>query len=163
MRELSRLDPDPKVWMGSGGRDNPGRALLGLIVMVCDSARMNPVLQAIAGGWNNGTKFTKELMDYIKNWPVISRTTLLDWRDHAYHGWPQNRTLESIGIMSPEDALKLVPLVFNDPDRICPPYYDFAKLYILFVVSLLICCHKIMSIGHWFNFFGLEPMTYCLA
>ena len=34
VRELSRLDPDPKVWMGSGGRDNPGRALLGLIVMV---------------------------------------------------------------------------------------------------------------------------------
>ena len=109
MRELSRLDPDPKVWMGSGGRDNPGRALLGLIVMVCDSARMNPVLQAIAGGWNNGTKFTKELMDYIKNWPVISRT-LLDWRDHAYQGWPQNRTLESIGIIyEPRRCTKTCP------------------------------------------------------
>ena len=115
MRELSRFT----------GSEDAKRSLVGLMIMVCDSARMNPVLQAIAGGWNNGTKFTKELMDYIKNGPVISRA-LLDWRDHAYQGWPQHRTLESIGIMSPEDALKLVPLVLNDPDRICarrrPPY-----------------------------------------
>jgi len=95
------------------------------MIMVCDSARMEPVREAMAGGWENGTKLTKQLNNYRGNWPVISGA-LLDWRDHAYQGWPQNRTLESNGIMSPEDALKLVPLVFNDPDRICarrwPPY-----------------------------------------
>ncbi|CAD6255294.1 unnamed protein product [Miscanthus lutarioriparius] len=115
VRELSRFTD-------KGPSEKAKRSLVGLMIMVCDSARMNPVLQAIAGGWNNGTKFTKELMGYIKNWPVISGA-LLDWRDHAYQGWPQNSTLESMGITSADDALKLVPLVFNHPDRICPPYY----------------------------------------
>ena len=111
------------------GRDSEEakRSLVGLMIMVCDSARMEPVREAMAGGWNKGgTELTEQLNNYdSRNWKVISGA-LLDWRDHAYQGWPQNRTLESSGIMSPEDALKLVPLVRNHPDRIFarrrPPY-----------------------------------------
>jgi hypothetical protein len=94
--------------------NQPRVSLLVLMVMACDSARMEPVRDAIAGGWDNGTGLTKKLKDYRRNWPVISGV-LLDWRDHAYQGWPQNEELEKIGIRSPEDALKVVPLVFNDP------------------------------------------------
>ncbi|CAD6255288.1 unnamed protein product [Miscanthus lutarioriparius] len=102
----------------SGGRGSveAKRSLVGLMIMVCDSAGMEPVREAIAGGWNEGRTAFTEQFKYRLMWPVISRV-LLDWRDHAYQGWPQNRTLESMGFTSPEDALKLVPLVFNDRDR----------------------------------------------
>jgi len=109
------------------GRDSEEakRSLVGLMMMVCDSARMEPVREAMAGGWKHGTELTEQLNNYRGNWLEISGA-LLDWRDHAYQGWPENSTLESIGIMSPEDALKLVPLVFNDPDRICA--FPFSNL-----------------------------------
>jgi hypothetical protein len=93
------------------------QALLVLMVMVRDSARIEPIRKAIADDWDNGTKLTEQLKDYRRNWLEISRA-LLDWRDHAYEGWPQNTGLEWIGIMNEEDALKAVPLVFNDPGRI---------------------------------------------
>ena len=112
VRELSRFTD-------RGPSEEAKRSLVGLMIMVCDSARMEPVREAMAGGWNKGrTAFTEQVKKHRWMWPAISGA-LLDWRDHAYQGrWPQNRTLESIGIMSPEDALKLVPLVLNDRDRI---------------------------------------------
>jgi len=146
---LSRFDSRTR-----GDRDNTDRALLGLMVMVCDSARIEPACDTIARNWDNGTELTKQLRDYRWNWPVISGA-LLDWRDHAYQGWPENTKLESIGITSPEDALKVAPLVFNDQDRICtrrcrprPPYvhtaYTPARQIILFVLYAF-CCHKTTS------------------
>jgi len=127
VRELSRFTD-------RGPSEEAKRSLVGLMIMVCDSARMEPVREAMAGGWNKGgTELTEQLNNYdSQNWKVISRAQL-DWRDHAYQGWPENSTLESMGITSADDALKAVSLVFNDPDRICPPYYDFTKLYV-------ICC-----------------------
>jgi len=109
------------------GSEEAKRSLVGLMIMVCDSARMEPVREAMAGGWNKGgTELTEQLHKYNRcGWPVISGA-LLDWRDHAYQGWPESSTLESMGITSADDALKLVPLVLNDPDRIYarrrPPY-----------------------------------------
>jgi len=32
-------------------------ALAGLMFMVCESARMNPVLDSFAGGWKTGTHY----------------------------------------------------------------------------------------------------------
>lgn len=61
------------------GSGNPDMALLGLIVMVCDSARMGPVHDAIARNWNNGTELTEELKNYRQNWVEISGA-LLDWK-----------------------------------------------------------------------------------
>ena len=111
VRELSRFT----------GTEEAKRSLVGLMIMVCDSARMEPVREAMAGGWNKGgTELTEQLNNYDSRnlWKVISGA-LLDWRDHAYQGWPQNSsTLESMGITSTDDALKLVPLVLNHPDRI---------------------------------------------
>ncbi|XP_066336712.1 uncharacterized protein [Miscanthus floridulus] len=118
VRELSRFTY-------RGASEEAKRSLMGLMIMVCDSARMEPVREAMAGVWNKGgTELTEQLNNYDSRnlWKVISGA-LLDWRDHAYQGWPQNSTLQSMGITSADDALKLVPLVFNDPDRICPPYY----------------------------------------
>ncbi|XP_066336727.1 uncharacterized protein [Miscanthus floridulus] len=128
VRELSRFTgTDDHGFTGSEeakwsrsrftGSEEAVRSLVSLMIMVCDSARMEPVREAMAGGWKYGTELTEQLNNYRGNWPVISRA-LLDWRDHAYQGWPENTKLKWIGITSPEDALKVVPLVFNDPDRI---------------------------------------------
>ena len=38
-------------------------AMVGLKVMVCDSASINPVHDAIAAGWNDRTTLTEELID----------------------------------------------------------------------------------------------------
>jgi hypothetical protein len=99
-----------------GPPNNAKRSLFGLKIVICDSARMEPVREAIAAGWNKGgTAFTKQLQNCTRMWPVVSRA-LLDWMDRGYEGWT---TLEPMGITSSEAARKTAPLVFNDYDRIC--------------------------------------------
>ncbi|CAD6258080.1 unnamed protein product [Miscanthus lutarioriparius] len=107
VRVLSRFSKRNLV--SANGEAEARLALVRLMVMICDSARMNPVLDAIAGGWNNGTGFTKQLMDYIRYWDLIS-TALRDWRDSRYRRWEKDDNLEGIGIKSPEDALDVVHL-----------------------------------------------------
>jgi hypothetical protein len=96
--------------------DNPRLALVGLSVMVCDSARMNPLHDAVAAGWETGMGFTTQLLDYIENWEEISRA-LLVWKDHNYEAWIKDGRLERIEIKSPEEALDVVHLVCRVPIR----------------------------------------------
>ncbi|XP_066339361.1 uncharacterized protein [Miscanthus floridulus] len=107
VRVLSRFSTRNPV--SANGEAEARLALVRLMVMICDSARMNPVLDAIASGWNNGTGFTKQLMDYIRYWDLIS-TVLRYWRDSSYRTWEKDDYLEAIGIKSPEDALDVVHL-----------------------------------------------------
>ncbi|XP_066341261.1 60 kDa jasmonate-induced protein-like [Miscanthus floridulus] len=107
VRVLSRFSEGNLL--SANGEAEARLALVRLMVMICDSARMNPVLDAIAGGWNNGTGFTKQLMDYIRYWDRIS-TALQDWRDSSYRTWEKDDKLEGIRIKSPEDALDVVHL-----------------------------------------------------
>ncbi|XP_039824564.1 uncharacterized protein LOC120686425 isoform X3 [Panicum virgatum] len=105
----ARASPDPPLY--------PLRlALVGLSVMVCQSARMNRLHDAIAGGWETGARFTTQLLDYIENWEEISRA-LLVWKDHSYEAWIKDERLERIGIKSPEEALDVVHLVCRVPIR----------------------------------------------
>ncbi|RLM70054.1 hypothetical protein C2845_PM17G02470 [Panicum miliaceum] len=91
----------------------PRMALAGLIVMVCESARMNPLFDAIAGGWNTGTRFTKQLMEYMMSWELIS-IALLEWKDGNYERWIIDQKLAKItGVKSPVDALDVIHLVRN--------------------------------------------------
>ena len=96
--------------------DNSRLALVGLSVMVCQSARMKRLHDAIAGDWDTGASFTMQLLDYIKNWKRISRA-LLVWKDHSYEAWIKDELLEMIGIKSPEEALDVVHLVCRVPIR----------------------------------------------
>lgn len=98
---------------------NPKLSLVGLMVMICGSARINPVHNHIVRGWEKGTRLTEQLMGYMWRRPEISRA-LLDWKDHVYSyiGWPRNQLLENTGINRPEDALDIVHLVCNDPRRL---------------------------------------------
>ena len=99
------------------GRARASRlALVGLSVMVCQSARMKRLHDAIAGDWDTGASFTMQLLDYIKNWERISRALLL-WKDHSYEAWIKDELLEKIGIKSPEEALDVVHLVCRVPIR----------------------------------------------
>ncbi|XP_066341352.1 ribosome-inactivating protein 9-like [Miscanthus floridulus] len=63
VRRLSRfIQPDD---VEVDGLMNTRLALAGLMFMVCESARTNPVLESFAGGWSTGTGFTKKLItDY---------------------------------------------------------------------------------------------------
>jgi hypothetical protein len=59
-------------------------ALAGLIFMVCEFARMNPVLDSIAGGWGTGTGLTKQLItDYVWKYGEMS-WRLLEWKRRNY-------------------------------------------------------------------------------
>jgi len=96
--------------------DNSRLALVGLSVMVCESARMKRLHDAIAGDWDTGAIFTMQLLDYIKNWERISRALVI-WKDHSYEAWIKDEQLERIGIKSPEEALDVVHLVCRVPIR----------------------------------------------
>ena len=67
VRELSQYSGPNK------SDNNKARlAVVGLMVMICDSARIKPVHDAIARDWNNtGAKLTKQLMYYAQNWLLI--------------------------------------------------------------------------------------------
>jgi hypothetical protein len=59
-------------------------ALVGLMFMVSESAKMNPVHDAIARGWDTGTGFTKQLMtDYVWKYVEMSRR-LRHWKKGSY-------------------------------------------------------------------------------
>jgi hypothetical protein len=76
---LSRF---PNVAGGDG--DNPRLAVVGLMFMVSESARMKPVHDAIARGWDTGKGFTKQLMtDYVWKYVEMSRR-LRHWKRENY-------------------------------------------------------------------------------
>jgi len=79
-------------------------ALAGLMFMVCESARMNPVLDSFAGGWNTGTGFAKELMmhRYVWNYGIMSRR-LREWK------------LRNYAEPHPYSELRAIYLVLNSP------------------------------------------------
>jgi len=76
---LSRFDPNVVADV-----HNSRRAVVGLMFMVSESARMNPVRDAIARGWDTGTGFTKQLMtDYVWKYAEMSRR-LRHWKRGHY-------------------------------------------------------------------------------
>jgi hypothetical protein len=59
-------------------------ALSGLILMVCESARMNPLLDFFVRVWSGGTRFTEELMDrYVSKYADMS-SELMTWKSGWY-------------------------------------------------------------------------------
>jgi len=90
------------------GDMNPRVALAGLILMVCESTRMNPLQDGIAGGWRNGTGFTEQLMnDYVWKYGDKSKV-LLKWKRKKYdkpESLPQH----------PIKELQDIHLVLNNP------------------------------------------------
>ena len=64
--------------------DNPRLELVGLMFMVSESAKMNPVHDAITRGWDTGKGFTKELMTkYVWKYVEMSRR-LRHWKKGRY-------------------------------------------------------------------------------
>jgi hypothetical protein len=96
---------------------NPRVALAGLILMVCESARFNPLLKYFQDNWGNDAEtggFSGEQMKYIRSWGKISQALLL-WKDDGK--WPLNRqtpVLHSRGIKNDKHALAAVRLVYSD-------------------------------------------------
>jgi len=64
--------------------DNPRLELVGLMFMVSESAKMNPVHDDITRGWDNGKGFTKESMTkYVWKYVEMSRR-LRHWKKGGY-------------------------------------------------------------------------------
>ncbi|KAG2621715.1 uncharacterized protein LOC120666600 isoform X2 [Panicum virgatum] len=82
-------------------------ALAGLIVMICESARMNPPLYTFVGGWDRGTGLTSLLAGYMWNWRNMSHG-LLQWRTDGYRVWNNQNGIQSAG-----HALAPIHLVLN--------------------------------------------------
>jgi len=82
-------------------------ALAGLIVMICESARMNPPLYTFVGGWDRGTGLTSLLAGYMWNWKNMSHG-LLQWRTDGYRVWNNQNGIQSAG-----HALAPIHLVLN--------------------------------------------------
>jgi len=84
VRMLSTYDPDPDPCQVAGVDPCPRVALAGLIVVVCESARMNPPHDSFARGWSTGMGFAKQLMkDYAWKHGQMSRN-LMKWRSGGY-------------------------------------------------------------------------------
>lgn len=113
VRTLSRY-PDVEE------REKPKLALAGLMIMVCESARFNPIFESIATSWDTaGMEFTQQLYGYTRRWVDMSRA-LLRWKDyrHDSNRWSPGSVLQVMGISRPEDALRVVYLIFNPNDRV---------------------------------------------
>ena len=108
----------------------PRLALAGLSIMVCESARLNPVHKHIEKGWDGSvTGCSKQIMQYVKRSDLISRSLLI-WKASGYprlpeanHDGPdehilqrvyQNSDLRRMEIGCPHQALDLVHLVPSD-------------------------------------------------
>lgn len=98
---------------------NTRLALAGLMIMVCESAKFNHFHKHFVHGWGSGTGFSRELVNYIRNWGHISRALL-------ENKWWDDSELKSMGISGPIDALNVVHLVFNNTDA------QPKQVYILF-------------------------------
>jgi len=111
VRVLSRFDDSAissRGWII--GKQKARLAVVGLMVKICDSARIKPVHDAIARDWNNtGAKLPKQLMYYVQNWLLIS-SALVAWKRSSYKTWNSDRELEKIGITSQQRALEVVHL-----------------------------------------------------
>uniref|UniRef100_A0A8I6XSU5 RRM domain-containing protein n=1 Tax=Hordeum vulgare subsp. vulgare TaxID=112509 RepID=A0A8I6XSU5_HORVV len=102
----------------------PMLALTVLLIMICESARFNPIFRSIKAGWDTGLESTKQLFDYARSWRQIS-VDLLCWKDNGHNSkerWPQ---YSAMGINCPIDALSTVCLVFNSDLRIEKIYKEY--------------------------------------
>jgi hypothetical protein len=129
---------------------NPRIAVVGLMVVFCDSAKLDHLQKSFAEMEDWGTsrvEFTEEMVEYVLAWEEISRT-LMHWKRHFYREWPQNSKLvngNGINITSKEEALKAVHLVLNRnalPDQVI--YFFFPFLLIKELASFCVLMTPIL-------------------
>lgn len=102
VRKLSAYEYDPK----DEKNDLPVRLrLAGLIMMICEAARMDPFLNNFADNWNKEKGLEPKLSGFIWKWGNMS-AALLKWRECRF--WNK-----SCGVESFNDALKDVQLVLE--------------------------------------------------
>ncbi|KAL6595524.1 hypothetical protein ACP70R_047864 [Stipagrostis hirtigluma subsp. patula] len=90
--------------------------LAGLMVIICEAARMDQPYLTVKHGWDtpDGININDNDVKYIQNWGHMSGA-LLCWRNHGYPhdcGFPDTH-LMNIGITNPDRALNIVRLVLR--------------------------------------------------
>jgi len=113
------MDAAERMWGYEDGTmvadDDARKALAGVIIMICECARMTSHYETVVGGWvNGGARLTRDQIKYLWHWTHMSHA-LLRWKRDEYRTWPPNKNLESINIMHEDDALRVVKLVLNLP------------------------------------------------
>ena len=124
--------------------DNPRLELVGLMFMVSESARMNPVRDAIARGWDTGTGFTKQLMtDYVWKYVEMSRH-LRHWKRGNYAERRPDSELGDIYLVLNGNPFSL-KCAFN------PLKYDHFQNIIAFFYDMIYHCHT------------ADPCFFCIS
>ncbi|KAL6595521.1 hypothetical protein ACP70R_047861 [Stipagrostis hirtigluma subsp. patula] len=90
--------------------------LAGLMVIICEAARMDQPYHTVKNGWDNPNRINinDDDVEYINNWGHMSGA-LLCWRNHGCPpdcGFPDT-SLRNIGITIPEIAVNIVRLVLR--------------------------------------------------
>jgi hypothetical protein len=92
-------------------------ALAGLILMVCESARMNPLHDLFVRGWKHGTRWTTEMMkDYVWKYGDMS-LKLLTWKSGWYAKSHPIKELQAIYLVLNTDRTR-----GGNPDRRHQPW-----------------------------------------
>ncbi|XP_066379277.1 uncharacterized protein [Miscanthus floridulus] len=98
--------------------DNPRLAVVGLMFVVSESARLNPVHNAIACGWNTGTGFTEKLMtDHVWKYVEMSRR-LMHWKKGNYSEPQPTSELRDIYLVLNEEYMVGDLLSFAYPEML---------------------------------------------
>ncbi|KAG0528856.1 hypothetical protein BDA96_05G048600 [Sorghum bicolor] len=114
---------DPEATSPMSGR----LALAGLILMVCESARMNPVHDFFVRGWKYGTTWTMDLMRrYVWEYRYMSKN-LLRWKNKRYDARHPIEELQAIYLVlntkftNPDGRHHQQPPSASNPDSGAPP------------------------------------------
>uniref|UniRef100_M0VIW3 rRNA N-glycosylase n=1 Tax=Hordeum vulgare subsp. vulgare TaxID=112509 RepID=M0VIW3_HORVV len=104
-------------YSGGGLTDNHKKALAGLILIICESARMISHFDTVINGWPRagGKSISRQQVHYVWNWGNMSR--FLTGRSRSLQD--EERLRQSCGITTEELALGIVHLLLNSPQ---PPY-----------------------------------------
>lgn len=104
-------------YSGGGLTDNHKKALAGLILIICESARMISHFDTVINGWPRagGKSISRQQVHYVWNWGNMSR--FLTGRSRCLQD--EERLRQSCGITTEELALGIVHLLLNSPQ---PPY-----------------------------------------
>jgi hypothetical protein len=119
---------------------NPRIAVVALMMLFCESAKLDFLHKSFVKHWGTKLEFTEEMRRYVLDWKELS-AALLHWKYHLYRRWtPRSlELLEQFSIKSERLALEAVHLVHNDHPLRHQVYYFFPDYFFYNKVTSVLC------------------------
>ncbi|XP_044974666.1 uncharacterized protein LOC123442630 isoform X3 [Hordeum vulgare subsp. vulgare] len=107
---------------GAAADRDTRRALVSLMLMLCEATRMTPFFDTVLASWSNmegrNSRIRKEDALYIWYWRKMS-AALLEWEATGCKSWGPNETTtmlsKEINVKSGQEALSVVQVLLNTP------------------------------------------------